>query len=68
MREIDLLLAPFAERQLPLLAADELDAFERLLSSSDQDLQAWLLGRERPHDEAFVDLVERIRQCARRTG
>ena len=68
MREIDLLLAPFAERQLPLLAADELDAFERLLASADQDLQSWFLGRERPDDEAFADLVERIRQCAREAG
>jgi len=68
MRELDLLLAPFAERQLSLLAADELDTLERLLRAADQDLQAWLLGRERPDDEAFADLVERIRLCARQIG
>ncbi len=65
LRELDLLLAPFAERQLSVLAPDELDALDRLLISADQDLQSWLLGRERPTDDSLAELVERIREQAR---
>ncbi|MDG4867000.1 succinate dehydrogenase assembly factor 2 [Guyparkeria sp. 1SP6A2] len=68
LRELDLLLAPFAERQLPVLASDELDALDRLLTSADQDLQSWLLGRERPTDDSLAELVERIREQARSYG
>lgn len=68
LRELDLLLAPFAERQLPVLAPDELDALDRLLSSADQDLQSWLLGRERPTDDTLAKLVEGIREQARSYG
>ncbi|MFN2381068.1 MAG: succinate dehydrogenase assembly factor 2 [Guyparkeria sp.] len=68
LRELDLLLAPFAERELPGLDPGRLDTLERLLAAADQDLQSWFLGRERPDDEAFADLVKRIRQCARETG
>ncbi len=68
MRELDLLLAPFAERELPRLAPGELDTLDRLLTASDQDLQAWFLGRERPPEDALADLLERIRQQARLSG
>ncbi|MFO7808052.1 succinate dehydrogenase assembly factor 2 [Guyparkeria sp.] len=65
LRELDLLLAPFAERQLPRLAPDELDVLDRLLTVADQDLQSWFLGRERPSDDALAELVSRIRHEAR---
>ncbi|WP_322521330.1 succinate dehydrogenase assembly factor 2 [Guyparkeria halophila] len=68
LRELDLLLGPFAERQLPRLLPHELDDFDRLLTAADQDLQAWFLGRERPSDDSLADLVERIRQQARSSG
>lgn len=68
LRELDLLLAPFAERQLPVLAPNELDDLDRLLTAADQDLQAWLLGREAPPDEALAGLVARIREQARSAG
>ena len=68
LRELDLLLAPFAERQLPRLSPHELDDFDRLLIATDQDLQARLMGRERPPDDALAGLVERIRAQARSSG
>lgn len=68
LRELDLLLGPFAERQLPALAPNELDTLDRLLTAADQDLQSWFLGRERPSDDSLADLVERIRQEARACG
>ena len=68
LRELDLLLAPFAERQLPRLAPSELDTLDRLLAAADQDLQSWFLGRERPSDDSLAELVERVRQEARACG
>ena len=44
MREVDLLLGPFADRQLSGLEGHGLDAFEDLLSENDQDLLSWLSG------------------------
>ncbi len=68
LRELDLLLGPFAERQLPGLTPNELDDLDRLLTAADQDLQSWLLGRERPNDDSLADLVGRIRQQVRSSG
>lgn len=42
MREIDLLLGTFAERALPSMSLEELQAFEERLALSDQDLYEWL--------------------------
>lgn len=44
-REIDLILGPFADRNLPDLDDAQLDAFERLLDAPDQDVYAWIIGQ-----------------------
>jgi len=44
-REIDLILGPFADRNLPDLDEAGLDAFERLLDAPDQDVYAWIIGQ-----------------------
>lgn len=45
MREMDLLLGPFAESVLPQMAGEMLDLYEALLAENDQDIWAWILGR-----------------------
>ena len=45
-REGDLLLGGFADRHLASLSAAQLDRYEALLQESDQDLLAWLSGRQ----------------------
>ncbi len=41
MREMDLLLGPFAEAELASLSDESLDLYERMLSENDQDLYLW---------------------------
>ena len=45
MREVDLLLGPFADSSLPALSMEQLDRYETLLDQSDPDLLAWIVGR-----------------------
>ena len=52
MREMDLLIGRFAERNLALFSERQLDLFEALLHESDPDLYNWIAGRE-PIPEAF---------------
>ncbi len=45
MREVDLLLGPFADRSLAALSTEQLDRYETLLDQGDPDLLAWIVGR-----------------------
>ena len=44
MREVDLILGRFADARLAGMATSDLDAFEALLDTPDQDVLAWVLG------------------------
>lgn len=44
MKEMDLILGPFAESGLASLDAAQLDAYERLLEENDQELYLWVTG------------------------
>ena len=44
MREVDLILGRFADARLALLDDAELDAFEALLDTPDQEVLGWVLG------------------------
>ncbi|MEM7074798.1 MAG: succinate dehydrogenase assembly factor 2 [Pseudomonadota bacterium] len=46
IKEMDLLLMAYAEHRLPALTAAELDLYEQLLEENDQDLYAWVSGRD----------------------
>jgi antitoxin CptB len=59
-RELDLLLGPFADAALDGMEAAELDRFERLLETQENELQTWLLGQETPPPTADRDLLDRI--------
>lgn len=59
MREVDLLLGPFADAALGALDEAELAAYERLLEAPDQDLYGWICGRPgAPAD--LAPIVDRI--------
>lgn len=60
MRELDLVLEAYLERNAGAMSADDLDLFGRFLDSSDMDLYAWVTGRSRPADAAFAALVDRL--------
>ena len=59
MREMDLLLGPFADAELDELAPGELDVYERFLSENDQDLYLWVTGA-RGGPDMFEGILRRI--------
>ena len=61
MLELDVLLGKFLDEHYPSLAFKDKEHFIRLLGQSDTDLFAWLLGKEKPHDEGLASLVNKIR-------
>jgi antitoxin CptB len=60
MREVDLLLGPFAERHLAALGPPQLDRYEALLAESDAVLYDWLAGRVPPPPEQDSDVLRLI--------
>ena len=53
MREMDLILGPFATAHIADLTGDELDQYESLLEIPDADLFHWITG-EKSIPEAFL--------------
>ena len=45
VKELDLILGPFAERHLPEMSGAELQDFAVLLAEPDPDIYDWLVGR-----------------------
>ena len=61
MRELDLLMTNFLDRQYLDATADQQQAFRELVETPDPVLLAWLTGRERPADPVVAELVDEIR-------
>ncbi|MEZ5934686.1 MAG: succinate dehydrogenase assembly factor 2 [Alphaproteobacteria bacterium] len=62
-READLIFGRFADAHVNGLDREALDRYEALIEESDQDLLAWLTGREpvpERHDNDIFDLVKRF--------
>ena len=58
-KEMDLILGPFADREMAALAPSELDLYEQLLTENDQDLYLWVTGaRDGPAE--YATLLARI--------
>ncbi|MGY6695303.1 MAG: succinate dehydrogenase assembly factor 2 [Roseinatronobacter sp.] len=64
MKEMDLILGPFADKQLAEMHEAELDAYERLLDENDQDLYLWVTGAV-PCPEHLLPTISVIAQAAR---
>lgn len=60
MREMDLILGPFADRALPQLSSRLGALYTRLLSENDQDLYQWIAGSA-PAPPELREIVEAIR-------
>lgn len=61
MKEMDLLLGPFADQALSGLPESEVDEFEAMLDENDQDLYAWFTGRVAAPEDIEPTLA-RLRQ------
>ena len=59
--EADLILGPFADRNLTSLSGAELDAFETLLDQPDPDLFAWIVGTADAPVEFRGPVLEKLR-------
>ena len=64
MRETDLVLGGFADREIETLSDDELAQFEALLEVQDQMILDWLTGRETVAAAHDTPLFQRIRDGA----
>ncbi|MEZ5722584.1 MAG: succinate dehydrogenase assembly factor 2 [Paracoccaceae bacterium] len=58
-KEMDIILARFADDRLDGLDAATLDSYEALLEENDQDLYLWVTGQA-PAPDVFAPLVAEI--------
>ncbi len=69
MREIDLMLLPFVEQDLPAMDEQALNEYADLLEATDLQLVRWLDGSEQADSESRRHIIGIIRDChARRIG
>ena len=61
MLELDILLQRFMDARFHSLGPEQRQALERLLTSSDQLLLEYLMGRTIPIDKEVADIVQQIR-------
>ena len=62
MLELDVLLIPFLDEQYAELSEAEIAAYEAFLEEPDPDLFAWLMGYQACENEAYRELIARIRR------
>ena len=60
-KELDLLLLRYLEQDYPAAPPADRAAFARILELQDPELFGYLLGGERPADDALRHLIARIR-------
>jgi succinate dehydrogenase flavin-adding protein (antitoxin of CptAB toxin-antitoxin module) len=61
MRELDVLLERFLERQYAAASAEIQAAFARLLSLPDPEIFALIMGRQIADDPQLRDVIQRLR-------
>ena len=61
MLELDIILQRFLENTYDQLKTEEQALYQHLLGGEDQDLFAWLMGREEPEDKGTATIVAIIR-------
>ena len=64
MREMDLILGPYADAHLAGMDDAGLAAFDALLDQNDQDLLPWILGQQ-PRPDPFAALLDHVAGFAR---
>jgi antitoxin CptB len=64
IKEMDLILGPYADERLAAMAPDMLATFDGLLSENDHDLYAWVTGAA-PAPTAVAPLIADVAAHAR---
>jgi antitoxin CptB len=65
MREMDLIMGPFADAALDRLTDDEVRDFERLIDLPDQVVLAWVMGNAPIPAEHDTPLLQQMRDYTR---
>jgi antitoxin CptB len=60
IKELDLVLLPFSEKQFPLLSTEEQELYSNLLSQEDQVLWDWFFLLEFPVKKEYHHLITKI--------
>lgn len=68
IKEVDLVLGPFADEHLPLMDGRALDEFESLLGAPDQEIYDWLCEKSTPPDRYRTKTYEQVFDFSRRAG
>lgn len=63
MRELDLMLLPFVEIDLPKCDEATLKAYTDLLEASDLELVRWFNGTETADSQSRIDIIDFIKKC-----
>lgn len=63
MRELDLMLLPFVDQDLPGMDAQTVEDYVDLLNASDLELFRWLHGTAEPDTERRRRMIEIIIKC-----
>lgn len=61
MRELDLILGPFADAKIASLTERELEQYEYLLTINDTDLLPWLMGKRSAPADVDPAILNKIR-------
>jgi antitoxin CptB len=68
IREMDLILGPFANEEIEILDGAELDEFEHLTKAPDPDLLSWITGEFAVPPEYDTPIFRRLRDFHWRLG
>lgn len=63
MRELDLMLLPFVEHDLPQMDESVIDDYMELMEASDLQLVRWFDGSEKADTPSRQKMVDLIRTC-----
>ncbi|MDB6453663.1 succinate dehydrogenase assembly factor 2 [Falsirhodobacter sp. 20TX0035] len=65
MKEMDLILGPWADQHLADLSEDTVAIYDKILLENDQDLLAWMLGQREIPEGPMKPLLAQIAIFAR---
>lgn len=63
-----MIFGPFTDQHARAMSDDELDVLEHLLDAPDQELYAWVIGREPVPEVYRSPIMTRIQQFVREGG
>ncbi len=62
IKEMDIIFQDFINHSYDQLTDDRKKAFSRLLDEQDLDILNWIMGKDKPHDNELVNIINIIRE------